>query len=55
MLWSKNVKKFLTVFLAEFCQKYESKFKKEIPTVCLKKIDKHFGGKIRSIGEKLEK
>jgi hypothetical protein len=30
----KNVKTILTVFLAEFYQKYESKFKKVIPTVC---------------------
>jgi hypothetical protein len=43
------------VFWAEFCQKYESKYKKVIPTVCLEKQGKHFGGKIRSIGGKLEK
>jgi hypothetical protein len=41
--------------MAEFYQKYESKFKKVITTVCSEKIGKHFGGKIRSIGVKLEK
>jgi hypothetical protein len=58
LYWPKNVKKILTVFLtgflAEFYQKCESKFK-VIPTVCLEKHGKHFGGKIRSIGGKLEK
>jgi hypothetical protein len=35
--------------LAEFRQKYESKLKKLVPTICLKMHGTHFGEKIRPI------
>jgi hypothetical protein len=46
------IEKISNLFLAEFCQKSESKLKKMVP-ICLKLHGTHFSEKIRPIGVKL--